>query len=289
MNIKDSISSWWADNPMTYGDEHGKTVYAKSGQDGEVDFRSLEFFRTADEEFYSWNTPLHDETGKFGRIFPYADYKGRKVLEIGCGMGCMAMNWARAGARMTAVDLNPVAVEQTMARFELMDLEGDVHSEDANSLSFGDSSFDYVYSWGVLHHSPDLGKSISELFRVLRPGGRFGVMLYNRRSLGHLWQTLLVEGMQHAELRFLDELELSSRYGDGFLEEGNPHTWPVTRKEMHEEFGQYSRDVKTRFLGTELDSCFFLLPGVYRLIPKPFLKPWARRFGWSIWIEGCKV
>ena len=43
-------------------------------------------------------------------------------------------------------------------------------------LPFADASFDYVYSWGVLHHSPDLARSITELMRVLRPGGGFGVM-----------------------------------------------------------------------------------------------------------------
>ncbi len=62
------------------------------------------------------------------------------------------MNWAKQGAHVTAVDLNPVAIAQTKRRFELLGLRGDIREMDANSLQFDDASFDYVYSWGVLHH-----------------------------------------------------------------------------------------------------------------------------------------
>jgi SAM-dependent methyltransferase len=288
MGIKKDISKWWADNPMTYGKEHGTTTYDEDLGEESIDFKTREFFERADREMFSWNTPLHDDSGKFGKIYPFAKYAGKKVLEIGCGMGGMSMLWAQAGAEMTACDLNPVAVEQTTRRFELFDLKGRVQREDANNLSFADDSFDYVYSWGVLHHSPDLERSVAELFRVLKPGGEFGVMLYNRRSLAHWWMTLWVEGFLHAESRFLDELQLSSRYGDGFNQEGNPHTWPVTRSEMRTMFGRHARNVDIRILGTEMDSYFFLLPGLYRLVPKTLLKPWARRFGWSLWISGKK-
>lgn len=288
MDIKKDISKWWADNPMTYGKEHGTTTYDEDQGEESIDFKTREFFERADREMFSWNTPLHDDSGKFGKIYPFAKYAGKKVLEIGCGMGGMSMLWAQSGAEITACDLNPVAVEQTTRRFELFDLKGRVQREDANNLSFADDSFDYVYSWGVLHHSPDLERSVAELFRVLKPGGEFGVMLYNRRSLAHWWMTLWVEGFLHAESRFLDELQISSRYGDGFNQEGNPHTWPVTRSEMRTMFGRHARNVDIRILGTEMDSYFFLLPGLYRLVPKALLKPWARRFGWSLWISGKK-
>jgi SAM-dependent methyltransferase len=160
---------------------------------------------------------------------------------------------------------------------------------DANDLPFLDGEFDYVYSWGVLHHSPSLERSISELLRVLRSGGMYGVMLYNRKSLAHWYITQYVEGFLNFEDQFLGPLELASRYGDGYREEGNPHTWPVTISEMQKLFNVYSKNFECRCLGTELDGVLLLLwPGIGAIVPKILKKIWARRFGWSLWMKGSK-
>ena len=285
MKDKQDIQAWWAENPMTYGAVHGQTQYA----DGRFDFGSPEFFERLDREFYSWNAPLHDER-PFDRLFPYPEFAGGKVLEIGCGLGTMAMNWARAGAAVTAVDLNPTSVRETRKRFELQGLAGNICLMDGNRLAFADGEFDYVYSWGVLHHSPDLERSLAEMMRVLKPGGGYGLMLYNRRSILHLYGTRYIEGFLHYESRFLGPLELASRYGDGSREEGNPHTWPVTRSEVENMLAPYSRDTRTRMLGTELDSWLrYLVPGIGVLLPRWAKKPWARRLGWSLWFSGHKA
>jgi len=279
------IKKWWAENPMTYGDIHGKTKYANES----YDIGTPDFLHKVDQQFYKWNMPLHGDR-PFEKIFPYDKYSdSAKVLEIGCGMGTMAMNSALAGACVTAVDLNPTSIEQTKKRFEFSGLEADIRIEDANCLSFDDDSFDYVYSWGVLHHSPNLGKSISEMFRVCRPGGGFGIMLYNRNSLWHRYMTEYIEGFLHRENEFLDPLQLASRYGDGYREEGNPHTWPVTKKEINSMLSEYSGDVDTDILGTELDGLFdMMLPGIGMILPVFIKKSWARRFGWSLWSYGHK-
>lgn len=279
------VQDWWAQNPMTYGVVHGQTQYADSAQQ----LGTPELFRRLDEEFYSWNRPLHGEK-PFDRLFPYGDYAGGdKVLEIGCGLGTMLMNWARNGNDVTGVDLNPTSVTQTRRRFELLGLNGDIRLMDATRLEFPDAQFDYVYSWGVLHHSPQLERSLAEMLRVLKPGGRFGLMLYNRRSLLHAYKTLYVEGWLHYESRFLGPLELASRYGDGARDEGNPHTWPVTDGEVRAMLGGTVQDVETRVLGTDLDACFTsLLPGLGLVLSAWAKKPWARRFGWSLWFTGTK-
>jgi len=282
---KKDIENWWADNPMTYGDTHGTVDYAH--QDN-VKFGTKEFFETVDQTFYEWNAPLHDNDIPFSKIYPYGRYKGKKVLEIGCGMGTMAMNWAKQGAHVTAVDLNPVAIEQTKNRFKLHDLKGTIKQCDANILDFKDESFDYVYSWGVLHHSPDLEKSLDELFRVLKTDGEFGIMLYNRHSFLHWYMTEFVEGFLHDEYHHCSPLELASRYGDGAREEGNPHTWPITKSEIKSYFEEKS-NYQSRLLGTDMDHIFsYMLPGLSSVIPKALYKPWARRFGWSHWITGVK-
>ena len=79
-------------------------------------------------------------------------------------------------------------------------------------------------------------------------------MLYHRRSLLHWYLTEYVEGFLHYERRFLDPLELASRYGDAAREEGNPHTWPVTRDgAARDVLAPLLDDVAVRALGTDLD------------------------------------
>ena len=285
---KSEIRDWWAHSPMTYGSVHGRTVYREQdGSETTMELGTQEFFERVDERFYSWNRPLHTEEGYFAKIFPYERYRGKNVLEIGCGLGTMAMNWARHGAQVTAVDLNPVSVAQTRRRFELQGLQGRILEADSHRLPFGDAEFDYGYSWGVLHHSPDLAQSIRQFFRVLKPDAEFGVMLYNRQSVLYRYTIQFIEGFLHGESRFLGPLELASRYTDGAREEGNPHTWPVTQKEVWDLFSPFSRELRIKVLGTDLEGCFqFLMPGLRDYIPTIVKKSWARRWGWSLWIYG---
>lgn len=283
---KRTIRDWWADNPMTYAATHGQTRYrAQNGAIYQVDLGSRAFFEAADATFYAWNRPLHTPEGRFARIFDYARYRGRPVLEVGCGMGCMAMNWAQQGARVTAVDLNPVAVAQTRQRFALYGLAGNICEADAEALPFADGAFDYVYSWGVLHHTPGIRQAIEELRRVLRPGGAVGVMLYHRHSLRHRYVIQYLEGYLNMESVFLDSLGLASRYTDGMQQEGNPHTWPVTKREVTDDLFARFRNVRVKVLGTDVPAVLNLMaPQLGVLLPRPLLKALARRWGWSLWI-----
>jgi SAM-dependent methyltransferase len=286
------VGRWWADNPMTYGQEHGSTAFSSEGATQDTLLGSPEFFENVDRTFYVWNHPLHDASGYFGKIFPYERYRSRRVLEVGCGMGTMAMNWARHGALVFASDLNLTAVTQTRRRFLNLGLASAIVQMDANTMPYADDSFDYVYSWGVLHHSPDLDSSVREMFRILRPGGEFGVMLYCRDSLLFRYSVRYLEGFLHGESRFLNPLQLASRYADGDRAEGNPHTWPVTEPEMESLFKPFCSQLSFQRLGTEIDSIvgFILpIPGLARRLPGFLKKPWARRWGWSLWISGQKT
>ncbi len=199
----------------------------------------------------------------------------------------MAALWAERGARLTAVDLNPDAIAATRERFSQRQLTGEIRQIDARQLPFADGAFDYAYSWGVLHHSPDLRRSVAELMRVLRPGGEFGVMLYHRRSLLHWYQILYLEGLLHAERRFLSPLQLASRYTDGDRHEGNPHTWPITASEARSIFGPHAARLRVQVLGVDIVPILgMVMPGVVKIVPTAVWKSWARRWGWSLWISG---
>jgi ubiquinone/menaquinone biosynthesis C-methylase UbiE len=116
----------------------------------------------------------------------YADFestRGRSVLEIGVGLGTDHVQFARAGADLHGVDLTERSIELTARRLALEGLPSDLRVADAESLPFPDDSFEVVYSWGVLHHSPDTPRAVAEAVRVLRPGGRICVMVYAR----HAW------------------------------------------------------------------------------------------------------
>jgi ubiquinone/menaquinone biosynthesis C-methylase UbiE len=285
MSLSKKVEEWWADHPMTYAVVHGDTQY----QDATTKPGTPEYFDRIDRQFFEWNTPLHGER-PFSKIFPYDRFgKGAKVLEIGCGLGTMAMLWAQAGADVTAVDLNKTSIEQTQKRFDLKCLKGDIRQADARTLDFDTGRFDYAYSWGVLHHSSNLRQSLDEMMRVIKPGGEFGIMLYNRHSLLQWFDIDYKEGFLHFENRFLNRVELCSRYGDGGQQEGNPYTYPVTKAEMKTFLKPYARNVEVRVLGTDLDHILlWALPGIGKLVPKVIVKSWARRFGWSLWISGKK-
>ena len=113
----------------------------------------------------------------------FEDARGQDVLEVGVGMGADHLEWARQHPRtLTGVDLTPHAVELTRARLALDERLSRLVVADAEHLPFRDASFDLVYSWGVIHHSPDTPAAVREIRRVLRPGGRARVMIYQQRS-----------------------------------------------------------------------------------------------------------
>jgi SAM-dependent methyltransferase len=109
--------------------------------------------------------------------------KGQRVLEIGVGLGADHEQFARAGAQLSGIDLTDRAIENTRRRLGVFGLTSTLQVADAENLPFPDNSFDVVYSWGVIHHSPDTPKAAKEIMRVLAPGGRFAVMIYHRYSM----------------------------------------------------------------------------------------------------------
>lgn len=108
--------------------------------------------------------------------------RGKRLLEIGTGLGTDFLGFVRAGARATGIDLTETAVELVRRRLELEGLSAETCVADAEALPFPDDSFDLVYSWGVLHHTPSPEVALAEVRRVLAPGGEARIMLYSRRS-----------------------------------------------------------------------------------------------------------
>jgi ubiquinone/menaquinone biosynthesis C-methylase UbiE len=123
-------------------------------------------------------------------IFSFAQftrYHGKRVLEVGVGTGTDFLQWARAGAQAYGLDLTAAGTRHVRRRLELYELPGQLCVGDAEILPFPNDSFDLVYSFGVIHHTPDTAAALREMMRVVRPGGRVKVMVYNRHSLTAFW------------------------------------------------------------------------------------------------------
>ncbi len=113
----------------------------------------------------------------------FSSSRGLKVLEVGVGMGADYLEWLKAGANATGVDLSAISVERARRRCELAGYQPDLRVSDAEHLPFPDNTFDVVYSYGVMHHSPDTAQCVREAQRVLKPGGEARIMVYHHPSV----------------------------------------------------------------------------------------------------------
>jgi ubiquinone/menaquinone biosynthesis C-methylase UbiE len=113
----------------------------------------------------------------------FAGSRGLRVLEVGVGMGSDYLEWLKAGAHASGVDLSSESIERAKARCEIAGYAQDLQVSDAEHLPFPENTFDVVYSYGVMHHSPDTPQCIREARRVLKAGGALRIMIYHHASL----------------------------------------------------------------------------------------------------------
>ena len=291
-NVKERVRAFWQANPCGV-----KFADAAPG--------TRHFYELVEAHRYTkeWHIPIAAD---------FQSARGLQVLEIGCGLGTDGAQFAEAGADYTGVDLTEAAVELARQRFELFDLPGKFQTADAENLDFDNESFDLVYSHGVLHHTPETGKAVKEIHRVLRPGGRAVVMLYHRdsynyrvnisvlrRAGAHLlkWEpgVKLINKItgepidslrEHARLlktekeSYLKPEEFLSQNTDGA---GNPLARVYSRREARELFRDFSAvTLKTYFLNKRW------LPVIGSMLPRSLESRLASRWGWHLWIYATK-
>lgn len=173
-------------------------------------------------------------------IIPFAGFaesKGKKVLEVGVGLGADHQMFAENGAILHGCDLTERAIGLTRQRLEIFGLRSELQVADAENLPYADDTFDKVYSWGVIHHSPDTPKAASEIHRVLKEKGKAKIMIYHKKSMvGYmLW-------LRYGLMRFRPFTSLETIYSR-YLE--SPGTKAYTTKEAKKMFSMF-KDVSIR-------------------------------------------
>jgi ubiquinone/menaquinone biosynthesis C-methylase UbiE len=189
---------------------------------------------------------------------------GAEVLEVGCGIGLDSVVMAEHGLRVTAMDLTVVGAATADGRARNRSLNASYVCGNAEQLPFPDRSFDYVYSFGVMHHASDTAKCVDEAYRVLRDGGQALLMLYHRRSLNEFVHRLL-------RVPFEERDELC----------------PVVRRFTRDEV----RTMCARFRDVDIHADFVFGEGygaLFRFTPKPLYRLLSRHLGWHLMIRATR-
>lgn len=221
------VRGWWHANPFNY------FVDAEEG--------SWAFYRNIDRKFLKWIPFM--QKGGYPFLTNYIDMKGlkgKKLLDIACGTGVLTEQFVRMGADVTAIDLTPKAVELTKKRLDLYHLNAVVMEADAQQMPFADNTFDFVCAWGCLMHMPETEKAISEIHRILKPGGKMLAMMYHRDSVHLRYCIQLGRGILRGKYLTYDDQSLINRYTDGAHVGGNMLAKFYTRKQFRSLFSQFN-------------------------------------------------
>ncbi|MDX6385672.1 MAG: hypothetical protein QOK48_3245 [Blastocatellia bacterium] len=256
----------WTGDPAgaVYGREH--------------EFGTREFFDEVERHRYQEYAPWMPE------VMGFNDFAGARLLEVGCGMGTDLLQFARAGAHVTGIDLTPRSIQISRQHFDLYDAQGDFAVSDAENLPFADGSFEVVYSNGVLHHTPDTAEAVREVHRVLRPGGLARVMLYHRGSLGYWGEVVMRYGILKGELlRGKSTADIMGKYVEYNEGGGNPLVKVYSRSEARRLFSMFSEVTVQVAQLTRAE--FYFLGGV---IPEGIFQRLARSIGWNVIVSARK-
>jgi len=226
----------------------------------------------------------------------FADFerwRGKKVLEIGCGIGTDTINFARHGAQVTTVDLSEKSVQLARMRAMVYGLRDDIRfcPGDAEELStfVPVEPYDLIYSFGVIHHTPHPERVLEELKKYTHPQTTLKIMVYHRRSY-KVARILLTEGKG----RFWNLEGMLARNSEA--QTGCPVTFTYTRKEGRKLLEKHGFRVKK----TEVEHIFpyrirdyvqyrYVKEWHWRWMPQRIFRALERRFGWHLLLiaEAC--
>jgi ubiquinone/menaquinone biosynthesis C-methylase UbiE len=247
------VKEFWEENPLSTA-----SIDADAG--------SPDFFEQYD------SLREKNEPRTFARaLHEYERFKGKRVLEVGCGNAYTLARYAEHGAEVHGIDITEAAIRISRKRFGYRTLKGNLIVGNAEELPYRTEYFDCICSMGVLHHVPDPVKAVAEIYRCLKPGGRLIVMFYHRNSL--LYRIV----MPIKSLLTGKRLEQLVNEVDGV---GNPKGRVYSKRELRHLLADF-RDLKM-FAG-------LVQPSILRnLLPSRITEMVGRRWGWFLYAKARK-
>jgi SAM-dependent methyltransferase len=196
----------------------------------------------------------------------FDEWAGRDVLDVGCGAGVEVVRFARAGARVTGVDIAPSAIALAQQNLAQQGLTAILKVADGEQLPFADASFDLVFAHGVVQYTGDDRRMVSEIHRVLRPGGLAIFQGYNRVSWLHVLSKVMKTPLEHEDAPVL------KRYS---AQEFRALLAPFASVDLvFERFPVKSR-LHKGWKGLAFNTFFV---GTFNALPRA----WVRRYGWHL-------
>jgi ubiquinone/menaquinone biosynthesis C-methylase UbiE len=205
------------------------------------------------------------------RLVDFDGYRGRTVLDVGCGAGVDLARFARGGAEVTGVDVSQSAIDLARTNFEQQRLRGRFEVANGEQLHFADNTFDLVFAHGVVQYTAQPQRLVDECRRVLKPGGEAIFQVYNRISWLNALSKLMKVGLEHEDAPVILKF---SRGEFRRLLAGFRHVRIVP-----ERFPVKSR-LHGGWKGAIYNGAFV---GTFNALPRPLV----RRFGWHL-LAFCK-
>jgi ubiquinone/menaquinone biosynthesis C-methylase UbiE len=243
---------------------------------------SLDFFREV--EFTRYDDPFKYKFLK--EVAEFSEHKGKKVLEIGVGLGTDSLQFAKGGALVHGIDLTARAIELTKKRFELEGYSGNFQTASFVNIPFEDNSMDVVYSFGVLHHSEETQEGIDEVYRVLKPGGKCIIMLYHK-GFKYYVRKLFYYGILKGDYLKYNSQEIINRRSEDF--QNCPLTKAYTRGEANVLFSKY-KDIE--YSTYRMDDYIYINKKMFSplkfILRNRLYRKIENRCGWNLIIKGKK-
>jgi len=225
----------------------------------------------------------------------FADFErweGKRVLEVGCGIGTDSINFARAGAELTAVDLSSESLQLAQQRAKVMGVAERIRFVQANAEELTktlDEPFDLVYSFGVVHHTPNPERALAEIRALTAPGGTLKLMVYNRRS----WKVFWIVAAQERG-RFWRTDELVAKHSEA--QTGCPVTFAYTRRSARALVEAHAFRVRD----LHVDHIFpyrirdyveyrYVKEPYFRWMPEPLFRALEHGLGWHLLVTAEAV
>jgi len=268
----DKVIKYWNDRPCNI--RHSKKKVGTKEYFDDVEYRKY---------FVEYHIP---------DFANFKDWKGKDVLEIGCGIGTDTINFARCGANITAIDISNESLKLAKKRAKVFKLTKNIKFIKGNAEDIANvvknKKFDLIYSFGVLHHTPSPENSIKYFNSLLNKNGKVKIMVYNRYSWKVFWILL------KSKFKFWKIKELIMKYSEA--QTGCPVTYTYSKNKITEILNKNNlkvNDIKAEHIFpykiSKYKNYIYEKGWYFRIIPNFIFKKIESIFGWHLCITASKI